>query len=394
MSTPTPWKAQPPETLSSSEQSAAELFRRALEPNPLSAEALRRVEAALPRPVRPRKIAPLFLMRGTMAALLLGGAGWVFASPVFAPLRAQVVAWFHTATDGLGEARRGSSSSSSASAHPLESQTGAPARTDPLSEEVSSPEPTSPETTQRMTSPLPEAVPNDEVRDSPRPVREPFRRRGRSLEPGVAPTQTPASSGVASQAVSTKTDAVAAPPSLPELAAQGGGVSPPAPPSALALEARSLAQALRLLRQEDKPRAALSLLDSHLAKHSEGPLAQEARLARVEVYVRLDQPTEALRALDDVSAHRAISPVESAWVLRQELLARQGTCVPALAGFDDTLAQPRLSSDLRGRALYGAAVCLSQLGKTTEARARFEQYLREFPGGPLAAATRKALRLR
>jgi hypothetical protein len=176
---------------------------------------------------------------------------------------------------------------------------------------------------------------------------------------------------------------------------------PPAPatlePSALpamepapgTLEARLLGTIVRKLRIERDAIGALALLDRYVTQFPNGALSGEATLARVEALRALDRAPDALALLDAADLKRLPRGRELR-VLRGELRVATGRCQQAIADFDEALAGG-IDGALAERALYGRAACRSTLLDAAGARADLDMYLTRFPAGPRAAEIRRAL---
>lgn len=177
------------------------------------------------------------------------------------------------------------------------------------------------------------------------------------------------------------------PPTVPTLA----GSTDAAPVSSLASETRLLGQALIQLRSGGRPLEALRFLDAYQAAHPTGVLAEEARAARVDAFMALHRPSDALTVLLQRDFQRLARGGELT-LLRAELLAGAGRCGEAVSDFSAVLSTvPSTSRTLRERALYGQATCQLRLGARSHARALFAQHLAQFPTGPFAAQVQQAL---
>jgi hypothetical protein len=123
--------------------------------------------------------------------------------------------------------------------------------------------------------------------------------------------------------------------------------------------AKHLAAAIRQLRVEQAPKAALATLDRHIAELSRNGLGHEVLLVRVEALLLLHRDKDVLRLLDgtsltDVAAQRSLL------LTRGELRAAAGRCGEALGDFEVVLAK---SNPPDQRALQGRAACQGQHGK-------------------------------
>jgi hypothetical protein len=198
------------------------------------------------------------------------------------------------------------------------------------------------------------------------------------VEAPVAPraASVPAPARVAPRAASVPAPAKAQP--QPQPPAVAGDRE-----SALGAESKLLAEALRQLRGQRDPRAALATLDSHDARFPHGALAAEVRAARIEALVALDDRRAALALLD-------AGPVKGEQaVLRGELRLDAGRAAEAARDFESVLIGT--TDKLEQRALYGRAAARVRIGDPAGARRDLEEYLRRFPRGASAAAARAAL---
>jgi tetratricopeptide (TPR) repeat protein len=151
-----------------------------------------------------------------------------------------------------------------------------------------------------------------------------------------------------------------------------------------ATEAKVLSDALAELRQARDPRGALAKLDEYARTYPRGVLASEARSARLEALLALDDRRDALALLDEGTAFAGRLGAEQL-LTRAELRASVGRYADALGDFDRVLgpgasASASTSTDAE-RALYGRAVTLGHLGRDARARADLEAYQRRFPAG-------------
>jgi hypothetical protein len=149
---------------------------------------------------------------------------------------------------------------------------------------------------------------------------------------------------------------------------------------------RFLTEAIRILRSDRSPEAALALLDLHGADLDKSAYAHEALLVRVEILLSLHRTTDVLRLLDtmplaDVAASHTLL------VTRGKLRAAANRCGEGLGDFDLVLAKSQAPDK---QALYGRAVCRKRLGDAMGARVDLEKYRRAFPG-PSAAALEREL---
>jgi hypothetical protein len=308
--------------------------------------------ARLLRAARRRTALPTGARARVRTRLLAGGPVRTTRRPAFALLAAALVLGgaVAVATTRLAGPRPAPSASGSAAA-----PRRAPARIGAPPAPISAPPAAStPEGPARASAP-------------PRAPAAPRRRALRAIGAGEAPTAPTAPTAPA-------------PAETPPLEA--------APAPALPSEHGRLAEALRLLRRERDPAAALAALDRFDAEFPRAALAPEARVARIEALAALGRKREALAALDALDA-QAPGPGSALRVLRGELRAAAGRCRDALLDFDAALGEPR--GGLHERALYGRGVCRARLGDAAGAAADFARYEATYPAGRFADDVRGAL---
>jgi hypothetical protein len=136
-----------------------------------------------------------------------------------------------------------------------------------------------------------------------------------------------------------------------------------------------LTEAIRALRVEHAPDAALALLDRYAPILDKSAFRHEALLLRVEALFKLNRQPDVLRLLD-ATPLAGVAASRTLLLNRAELRAAAGRYADALADFDRVLAQ---TDGREGRALLGRAKCRKQLGDETGARADRDRYRREFP---------------
>jgi hypothetical protein len=161
---------------------------------------------------------------------------------------------------------------------------------------------------------------------------------------------------------------------------RSGEAEPPTSPS------RFLTEAIRILRSDRSPEAALAVLDLHGAELDQSAYAHEALLVRVEILLSLHRPGEVLRLLDTTPL-ADVAASHSLLVTRGKLRAAADRCGEGLGDFDLVLAGSQRPDK---QALYGRALCRKKLGDSMGARADLETYRSAFPG-PSAAALEKEL---
>ena len=147
-------------------------------------------------------------------------------------------------------------------------------------------------------------------------------------------------------------------------------------------DALLLGEAIRLLRAEGNPRAALANLDRAGPTLSKGAFAPELTVLRIEALLALGRKDSALSALDRLSMSKV--PRTNEWlVVRAELRGEAGRWRAAEQDFDHALASgvEALGQDLGQRAIWGRSVALARQGDSKGARHAAEEYLRLFPHG-------------
>jgi tetratricopeptide (TPR) repeat protein len=118
----------------------------------------------------------------------------------------------------------------------------------------------------------------------------------------------------------------------------------------------------------------------------------EAVATRIDALVALGRKQEALHLLDRVSPASLPRRAERQ-LQRGELRASQGRWREAREDFSVVLL-PGAGGAVAERALYGRALCASQLGDHDAARNDLLRYLERFPRGRFAPAALAALDLR
>ena len=162
----------------------------------------------------------------------------------------------------------------------------------------------------------------------------------------------------------------------------------PADSSRLAAEALALERALVKLRREHDAQGALAVLDESRQLFSQGTLALEAQVARVDALLALGRRAEALAILEQLPLAQLGRGGELE-LLRAELHAASD-CGRALKDFD-LLVTRALAAPLMERALYGRAACELSVGDRSHAERDLNQYLARFPEGRFADRVRAQL---
>jgi hypothetical protein len=196
-----------------------------------------------------------------------------------------------------------------------------------------------------------------------------------------------------STAAPPKVEATAAPPRRTGRTSDTRPIEPePTPTATLAEEsstadAQRLAEAIRRLRADHDPRAALALLDA-LPQSSVTTFADEITLVRIEALLDLGDRAAALSALDSLPLPNVARGAELV-VLRADLRAQAKRWHEAIAdyGHGSVAASPQLVE----RSLFGRARCRMMVSDISGANADLHEYLRRFPAGQFAADARRML---
>jgi hypothetical protein len=267
-----------------------------------------------------------------------------------------------------------------------------PADIAPASVPVASDGPASAEVVRPRMAPAPRKVGLLEGGEhAPRPTSSAARPPSPPVALGPAPA-APETAGTAPAmpAVWPEVPAAASVPGQPAAAPPGSArsasahVSPvegPSPAGAAPGATAFLTEAIRLLRAERAPKAALRFLDDHKRELDHGGFGHESLILRVEALLALGRPAEVLRLLDG-AALTDVAAAQALLVTRGELRATAGRCGEGIGDFALVLARSRPTDR---RALVGRALCRQQLGDAAGARADVERLRKEFPNQPLPA---------
>jgi hypothetical protein len=192
----------------------------------------------------------------------------------------------------------------------------------------------------------------------------------------AAPAPTPAPVAAPAAAVAPVPAVVPAPP-----------VAQPAPKPLLGDQAL-FGQALRKLRSDNDPAAALTALREHGKAYPKSALAGERTALEVEALLALHQDRDALAVLDSMVLDELPRSGER-FVVRGELRAAARRWQEASTDFDRALARVSGSPAWHERALWGRGVARLRLGERESGMADIERYRDAYPRGRFAAEAAK-----
>jgi hypothetical protein len=206
-----------------------------------------------------------------------------------------------------------------------------------------------------------------------------FRETAAPERPTLVQVQPPRAS-VASPAAPT---AVAAP-SLPAAV-----VAQPVPAPRTALSDQALfGQAMRKLRVENDPSAALVALQEHARAYPRSSFVGERSALEVEALLALHRDRDALARLDTMELDELPRSGER-FVVRGELRAAARRWPEASADFDRALSRVSGSPAWHERALWGRGAARLRCGEREAGMADIERYLGSYPHGRFAATAAK-----
>lgn len=171
--------------------------------------------------------------------------------------------------------------------------------------------------------------------------------------------------------------------SAPALAAAAPAALPTPPPKLPATDSALFGQALRKLRNEKDPEAALSALDDHARAYPRSALAGERNALQVEALLALHRDREALAKLDGMVLEELPRSGER-FVVRGELRAAARRWQDARADFEHALSRVSGSPAWHERALWGRGVSRLRCGDQEEGMADIERYRDLYPKGRFA----------
>jgi tetratricopeptide (TPR) repeat protein len=227
-----------------------------------------------------------------------------------------------------------------------------------------------------MAAPLPMNAGTTVPREAPAPVSLP-------VQPSGSPTAS------LSRAAAAPASAPAAQAALPAPVAPTPLVAKPAPAPHAQLSDQSLfGQAMRKLRTEKNPAAALSALQEHARIYPRSGLVGERNALEVEALLALHRDREALARLDTMAIDELPRSGER-FVVRGELRAAAHRWLEASADFDRALARVSGSPAWHERALWGRGAARLRCGEREAGMADIERYLDSYPNGRFASEAAK-----
>jgi hypothetical protein len=156
------------------------------------------------------------------------------------------------------------------------------------------------------------------------------------------------------------------------------------PEKRLPSDAVLFGQALRKLRNENNPTAALSALQEHAQAYPRSAISGERNALEVEALLALHRDREALQKLDGMALEELPRSGER-FVVRGELRAAARRWQEAKADFDHALSRVSGSPAWHERALWGRGVAYLRCGEQEPGMADIERYRDLYPKGRFAA---------
>ena len=202
--------------------------------------------------------------------------------------------------------------------------------------------------------------------------------------------QDPAPVQPARSSVSVAPPPAALPPLLPEaqVAAPTAPTAAVAKPVAAQSDQALFGQAMRKLRMEKDPSAALSALQEHAKAYPRSSLGGERSALEVEALLALHRDRDALVRLDTMALDELPRSGER-FVVRAELRAAARRWPEASADFNRALSRITGSPAWHERALWGRGAARLRSGEREGGMADLERYLDKYPHGRFAAEAAK-----
>jgi len=175
----------------------------------------------------------------------------------------------------------------------------------------------------------------------------------------------------------------------PATPAPTAAVTKPAAASRASLSDQALfGQAMRRLRMEKDPSAALLALQEHAKAYPRSSLGGERSALEVEALLALHRDRDALVRLDTMALDELPRSAER-FVVRGELRAAAHRWLEASADFDHALSRVSGSPAWHERALWGRGAARIRCGEREAGMADLERYLDKYPHGRFAAEAAK-----
>jgi hypothetical protein len=180
------------------------------------------------------------------------------------------------------------------------------------------------------------------------------------------------------------------PPAAPATIAKPVAAATPAPRAPLGDQAL-FGQAMRKLRMEKDPAAALSALQEHARVYPRSSLGGERGALEVEALLALHRDRDALARLDTMALDELPRSGER-FVVRGELRAAAHRWLEASADFDRALSRVSGSPAWYERALWGRGAARLRCGEREAGMADIEGYLDKYPNGRFATEAARFFR--
>jgi len=222
------------------------------------------------------------------------------------------------------------------------------------------------------------------LQTSANPVHRPSRRIAYLDHAPVMPAPAPVMSAPALPAVPAVPTTA---PVSPALAAPVSSAKPVAtlPSARPTLGDQALfGQAMRKLRMENNPAAALIALQEHGKFYARSSLGGERNALEVEALLALHRNGDALALLNTMDLD-ALPRSGERFVVRGELRAAARQWLEASADFDHALTRVSGSPAWHERALWGRGVARLRCGEREAGMADIERYLDKYPDGRFAS---------
>ena len=209
-----------------------------------------------------------------------------------------------------------------------------------------------------------------------------------SARPAFAPLQLAKPLLPASTTSATVPLVPAAQAAAPAVVAATKPVAVPAASRTVLSDQALFGQAMRKLRMEDNPTAALSALQEHAQVYPRSSLGGERSALEVEALLALHRDRDALARLDTMALDELPRSGER-FVVRGELRAAARRWQEASADFDHALTRVTGSPTWHERALWGRGAARLRCGDRDGGMADLDRYLDKYPNGRFAGEAAK-----